>query len=462
MDLTDGVPDTLQNTTWPLRCLDLFNLGIHLATAVVGRALPPISRRELIRRFGSKTTTSPCAGRTWQPKRRPQTSAGEELVSGGVPLHVYPSTHAHQLTAGALAVYPPASAATSSAVAHAGPGTTSSMAFSFPSPPLPAGCFLLRPDAQQPGALRARRRPLRGTAPRRPTAGLQPAVGGAERQGSPASSLPTSTSRSVSAASSLRVHRCSRCGGRGHNIRSCPELGERDAREGRGAWYRQRCGVCGNVGHNARNCAARVRAGGRCTVCGGSTRLSCTGCAGVGCITVASAGGGPGRQGLTTPTAGPGRGALRRSPVAAGVLPEMVGDPAQLPAGKSQAAGLHTPAPVPVPTSELDERPAPESLRVAVEKVAGRPASRTSVRLSVRQQKLANAARARVRAEMQQWMTGGDVEELVGARDPPQERHGLAARARTYTEMNSAERSSVLKCARCCGKGYLSCLACAD
>lgn len=336
------------------------------------------------------------------------------------------------------------------------------MAFSCSSPPLPAGCFLLRPDVLQPGALRARRRPPRGAAPRWPTAGLQPAGRGAQRQGSPTSSLPTSTSRSVSSVSSLRVHRCSRCGGRGHNIRSCPELGERDAREGRGIWYRQRCGVCGNVGHNARNCATRVRAGGRCTTCGGSMRLSCTGCAGMGCITVASAGGGPGRPGPTAPMAGPRRGALRRAPVAAGVLPEMVGDPAQVPEGKSQAAGLHTPARVPVPTRELDERPAPESLRVAVEKVAGRPAMRTSVRLSVRQQKLANAARARVRAEIQQWVMGGDVEELVGARDPPKEIHGLAARDRTYTEMNSAERSSVLKCARCCGKGYLSCLACAD
>lgn len=376
-----------------------------------------------------------------------------------MPWQVYRSAHAHNLTTGALAIHPPASAATSSAD---GPVTTSSMAFSFPSSPLPAGCSLLRPNDQQLGALRSRRCPLQGTAPRRPTAGLQPAGRGVERQGSPASSLSPSSSRSASAAASLRVHRCSRCGGRGHNIRSCPELGERDAREGRGAWYRQRCGVCGNVGHNARNCAARVRAGGRCTVCGGSTRLPCTGCAGMGCITVASARGGPGRQGLTAPTAGPGLGALRRSPVAAGVLPEMVGDPAQLPEGKSPAAGLHTPAPLPVPSRKLDERPAPESLRVAVEKVAGRPASRTSVRLSVRQQKLANAARARVRAEMQQWMTGGDLEELVGARDPPQERHRLAARARTYTEMNSAERSSVLKCARCCGKGYLSCLACAD
>lgn len=342
------------------------------------------------------------------------------------------------------------------------------MAFSFPSSPLPAGCFLLRPDSQQPGALRVRRHPLRGTAPPRPTAGLEPAGRGASRLVSPASALSTSGSGSISPCSALRVHRCSRCGGRGHNIRRCPELGERDAREGRGAWYRQRCGACGNVGHNARNCAALLRAGGRCTVCGGSTRLSCTGCAGLGCTTVASAGGGPGRQGLTAPTAVPGLGALRRAPVAAGVLAEVVGDPTHSPAGKVQAAGQYTPAPAPALASGEDERPAPESLRVAVEKAAGRPLSRTSVRLSVRQQQLANTARARVRAEMQQWMSGGDVEELVGARELPKERlhhsqsDGLVARARMYAEMSSAERSSALKCTRCSGKGYLSCLACAD
>lgn len=188
----------------------------------------------------------------------------------------------------------------------------------------------------------------------------------------------------------------------------------------------------------------------------------------MGCTTVASAGGGPGRRGLTAPTAGSGLGTFRRAPVAAGVLAEVVGDATQLPAGHMQAAARHTQAPASAFASKEKKKPAPESLRVAVEKAAGQPSSRTSVRLSVRQQKLANAARARVRAEMQQWLPGGDVEELVGAREPTKERlHGsqsgeVVAQARTYAEMSSAERSSALKCTRCSGKGYLSCLACAD
>jgi len=117
-----------------------------------------------------------------------------------------------------------------------------------------------------------------------------------------------------------------------------------------------------------------------------------------------------------------------------------------------------------------DGRLAPESLRVAAATAAGRPPPHTSVRLSVRQQKLAEAARARVRAEMQSWMADGDAEELVGAPAPAAGvgRHGVGGAGgvvpppRAYMQMSGAERAAVVKCARCCGKGYLSCLACAD
>lgn len=186
---------------------------------------------------------------------------------------------------------------------------------------------------------------------------------------------------------------------------------------------------------------------------------------------MASAEGGRGREGLSVvPVTGAAPGPVRRLPVVArGVVAELVGDPAPAVAAPGQAADVHSPPPPRAPTGGgAGEGRAPESLWVAAEKAAGLPAVRTSLRLSVRQQKMAEAARARVRAEMQQWMTDEDAEELVGAGEPPFEGLGgnrsnpVAARVQTYTEMSSAQRSSALKCTRCSGKGYLSCLACAD
>lgn len=73
------------------------------------------------------------------------------------------------------------------------------------------------------------------------------------------------------------VHRCSRCGQIGHNVRNC--------RQGRREWYAQRCSSCGEVGHNARNCA-KVRAAsendGKCPVCFGKGTLPCGRCNGRG------------------------------------------------------------------------------------------------------------------------------------------------------------------------------------
>lgn len=69
------------------------------------------------------------------------------------------------------------------------------------------------------------------------------------------------------------MHRCSRCGRAGHNVRRCPEL------HARGPWFRQRCGRCGGTGHNARNCA---QSDDRCRVCRGAGRLACAVCQGLG------------------------------------------------------------------------------------------------------------------------------------------------------------------------------------
>lgn len=74
----------------------------------------------------------------------------------------------------------------------------------------------------------------------------------------------------------VAVHRCSRCGQTGHNVRNCKQAPGR-------SWYAQRCSVCGEVGHNARNCA-RQKNNGQCRVCLGRGTLSCGKCRGTGVL----------------------------------------------------------------------------------------------------------------------------------------------------------------------------------
>jgi len=88
-----------------------------------------------------------------------------------------------------------------------------------------------------------------------------------------------------------------------------------------------------------------------------------------------------------------------------------------------------------------------------------------ALRLSPAQQRLADAARARVRAERGQWIRSpGDVEELVGGATVRGARPSLAGLrvvpgrgGRVGGDAGGAER-----CSRCRGRGYLSCLACSD
>lgn len=67
-----------------------------------------------------------------------------------------------------------------------------------------------------------------------------------------------------------RAYRCSRCGKRGHNVRSCPKSGK--------AWFRQRCSRCGEYGHNARTCPHTERV--QCNACSGTQKILCPKCNG--------------------------------------------------------------------------------------------------------------------------------------------------------------------------------------
>lgn len=109
---------------------------------------------------------------------------------------------------------------------------------------------------------------------------------------------------------------------------------------------------------------------------------------------------------------------------------------------------------------ELEEVPASRGARVAT---LSRPDAATATvgaspsRLTAAQQALADAARARVRAERGQWiLSPGEAEELVGGGGVGgirPTRSGL----RVVPALSARER-----CGRCCGRGYLSCLACSD
>lgn len=85
----------------------------------------------------------------------------------------------------------------------------------------------------------------------------------------------------------------------------------------------------------------------------------------------------------------------------------------------------------------------------------GAPASR---RLTAAQQALADAARARVRAERGQWIRSpGDAEELVGGGGV-----GGTRPTRSGLRVVPASLGGGQRCGRCFGRGYLSCLACSD
>jgi len=104
---------------------------------------------------------------------------------------------------------------------------------------------------------------------------------------------------------------------------------------------------------------------------------------------------------------------------------------------------------------------------VAAVAAAGGVATKAApaMRLSPAQQRLADAARARVRAERGQWIRSPeDVEELVGGGTVRGARPSLSGLrvvpgrgGRVRGDAGGAER-----CSRCRGRGYLSCLACSD
>lgn len=119
-----------------------------------------------------------------------------------------------------------------------------------------------------------------------------------------------------------------------------------------------------------------------------------------------------------------------------------------------------------VVTSAVEEAPSRRGARMATlsrptavladSATVGAPLSR---RLTAAQQALADAARARVRAERGQWIRSpGDAEELVGGA-------GVGGTRPTRSGLRvvpAALRGEGERCGRCCGRGYLSCLACSD
>lgn len=216
---------------------------------------------------------------------------------------------------------------------------------------------------------------------------------------------PSAAVMSVAFAAALAtavMHRCSRCGEEGHNVRNCHKL--------RG-WYAQRCSSCGDVGHNSRNCAKRRQsaAGDRCPVCAGRGTLPCGHCLGSGRVRTAN---------LRAPPAPFSAHALR---------------------------GLHQ------PLQRANRRAA--SAGKVDESVFFDKKQETPHELSDKQQEWARMARARVRRLRGTLAEPDGQDMLVGGASVDAARNGWPRHSLTDSEA---------QCARCSGLGYLSCLSCSD
>lgn len=309
-----------------------------------------------------------------------------------------------------------------------------------------------------------------------------------ESNGDSPKPLPPRQSRSRRRRS--YIHHCSRCGKQGHNVRSCPVpattqaevypsisynklkaqtnglpwvsrstmYGEHPAT----AWYRQRCGRCGEPGHNAITCSKARNVGERCRVCAGKGRLQCGSCAGRGFIL-------PVNGGNCLPESQPSPAshcdatsqsnvrkknhnpALQRAQVRGGAA--LLRDEAEPDAGTElqySTQSLDTPLSV-SSCSGFVQFPESESLSEVGHslQIIG------SSEITNEEFLLAEKARLRARNFVPDTALPAQDSDLVGDSDCSTSNSQL-----TYTQMHAEQRSKTLRCSRCTGLGYLSCMAC--
>lgn len=225
------------------------------------------------------------------------------------------------------------------------------------------------------------------------------------------------------------VHRCSRCGAVGHNVRKCPLIQD-NSESAMGAWYRQRCSICGEPGHNAQTCVHNHMR--QCRVCSGTGRLPCDACAGLGYLSHVM----PASLPDSNPTP------VRRQKL----QPKVVKQPAP----RQRAHGW---APTSIGRGGADDMD--QGVSDPDGGVPGPRESTKALNLTDEQQRQAAQARARARNAVPQSLlpTDDDNDALVGH---PGENH---TRMR-FAEMEERERSTRERCPRCTGLGHLSCMAC--
>lgn len=168
----------------------------------------------------------------------------------------------------------------------------------------------------------------------------------------------------------------------------------------RAGWFRQRCSHCGEAGHNARACPERLRRS--CAVCRGTARLPCSQCCGLGFVSKAGGGGNGG--GSSSSSSGGGGGSSKTA----------FGSSAVSVSANRMDVGAH---------------------------------KKKVFWLSPEQKKMADAARSRARFF---GLVEEGKDELIGGQSVEQVHHGAGAQTRGVEE----------RCARCLGRGYLSCMAC--
>lgn len=287
------------------------------------------------------------------------------------------------------------------------------------------------------------------------------------------------------------IHRCSRCGKQGHNVRSCPVpvpkpmevfpsvSYKRPRSQGRGppwawrgptadehpaaTWYRQRCGRCGEPGHNAITCSKLSNLSEKCRVCAGKGRLQCGCCAGRGYLLPVDAA-------ASSQTELHQEDPLSDFKVSSDLLQnERRGSSLSLTESGAMATALRNETQADFdsnPPAEIDSTDhtltdASKHGRVSSFSTGCSPehnASDSVVGSSKIPQEnldLARKARLRARRSVSQTALPGHDSELIG-----ESTENIQSSSLRYVQMRAEQRSKTLRCPRCMGLGYLSCMAC--